>query len=513
MNQITPPSLSLPTGPRAQLQPLPAQASAPTPMAADGYARQASLPPGQAEVQAIRQQLMAVHQDLARLQRELQGLMQALPAAAPAPGPGVAEVGAPAPASAGATVVVAPGDFLWKLAEQHLGDAARWPELYELNREAIGENPNLLQPGQRLRLPGVAPQAAAPQPAALAPQGPGPAVAQGPVQGPLPGLPGGPAWSGPAPQVPPGQVAPGPNPALNGMAPPLPPLPAMPPPSGPQDWASQAQQAVANIGLPPLPGAPNGAMPPIPNPGQAPANLPVGPAPYPVVPSPGPQGPVPQQGWPMPGAQQVPTGPAYAPGSFPGQAMPAVRPDVTLAPNQVTPLAPAEALRIGTSYGLIPPGTQQLSPEQQANVSAFAAELKAYEGPLRGQVFGPGMEALATTPEERQQFANSLMQIQSALNTLIASGQLRVTGPDGRPVQQVPVNGSYFQTNPQGQVTPGPNGAPQMDPAFVAAITTFKQQAGIHQNYKLADGSFGINEYVGPATVAALREALARVQR
>ncbi|MCE2531716.1 MAG: LysM peptidoglycan-binding domain-containing protein [Acidimicrobiia bacterium] len=55
-------------------------------------------------------------------------------------------------------VVVKPGDSLWLLAERHLGDALRWPDIFELN---VGQlegggtlrDPNLIHPGWRLRLP------------------------------------------------------------------------------------------------------------------------------------------------------------------------------------------------------------------------------------------------------------------------------------------------------------------------------------------------------------------------
>lgn len=55
-------------------------------------------------------------------------------------------------------VVVRPGDSLWLLAERHLGDALRWPDIFELN---VGQlegggtlrDPNLIHPGWRLRLP------------------------------------------------------------------------------------------------------------------------------------------------------------------------------------------------------------------------------------------------------------------------------------------------------------------------------------------------------------------------
>ena len=57
-------------------------------------------------------------------------------------------------------VVVRPGDTLWALAGRSLppgaGDgvvAAGWHRIYALKRDLIGPDPDLIQPGQRLRLP------------------------------------------------------------------------------------------------------------------------------------------------------------------------------------------------------------------------------------------------------------------------------------------------------------------------------------------------------------------------
>jgi hypothetical protein len=62
------------------------------------------------------------------------------------------------------TVVVSPGDTLWDLAAQQLGPhssieetAAAWPAIYSLNREVIGPDPDVLEPGQRLVLPPAGP--------------------------------------------------------------------------------------------------------------------------------------------------------------------------------------------------------------------------------------------------------------------------------------------------------------------------------------------------------------------
>ncbi|HMU36571.1 MAG TPA: LysM peptidoglycan-binding domain-containing protein [Marmoricola sp.] len=51
-------------------------------------------------------------------------------------------------------ITVMPGDSLWDLAQRHLGDGRRWPELHRVNRHLI-HDPDLISPGWRLRLPGA----------------------------------------------------------------------------------------------------------------------------------------------------------------------------------------------------------------------------------------------------------------------------------------------------------------------------------------------------------------------
>jgi len=50
------------------------------------------------------------------------------------------------------THTVVKGDCLWNIAKKHLGNASRWTEIYDLNRDII-RNPNLIYPGQVLKLP------------------------------------------------------------------------------------------------------------------------------------------------------------------------------------------------------------------------------------------------------------------------------------------------------------------------------------------------------------------------
>ena len=56
-----------------------------------------------------------------------------------------------------AQVTVNKGDSLSKIAQRYLGDASRWPEIYELNKGQI-KNPDLIHPGQVFKLPGDARQ-------------------------------------------------------------------------------------------------------------------------------------------------------------------------------------------------------------------------------------------------------------------------------------------------------------------------------------------------------------------
>jgi nucleoid-associated protein YgaU len=63
---------------------------------------------------------------------------------------------APTPAPA-RTYTVAKGDTLWAIAKKQLGQGNRWTELYEKNRAVIGDNPDLIKPGQVLTLPDAIP--------------------------------------------------------------------------------------------------------------------------------------------------------------------------------------------------------------------------------------------------------------------------------------------------------------------------------------------------------------------
>ena len=110
---------------------------------------------------------------------------EATPAPTPAPGtggPAQGSTGAPSGADAGArpgrttvapeplrgaggeqageVVVVEPGDCLWRIAAEHLPPgagaarvAAEWPRWWAANRAVVGDDPDLVLPGQHLRAP------------------------------------------------------------------------------------------------------------------------------------------------------------------------------------------------------------------------------------------------------------------------------------------------------------------------------------------------------------------------
>lgn len=50
------------------------------------------------------------------------------------------------------TYTVKPGDTLWAIAKKTLNDGSRWREIYNNNVNVIGKDPNLIRPGQVLRI-------------------------------------------------------------------------------------------------------------------------------------------------------------------------------------------------------------------------------------------------------------------------------------------------------------------------------------------------------------------------
>lgn len=66
----------------------------------------------------------------------------------------------------GGEIVVHRGDTLWSIAARHLGPQASdaeiaqaWPRWFDLNRDVIGSDADLILPGQILRVPGAEPKA------------------------------------------------------------------------------------------------------------------------------------------------------------------------------------------------------------------------------------------------------------------------------------------------------------------------------------------------------------------
>jgi RHS repeat-associated protein len=54
--------------------------------------------------------------------------------------------------SAGNYYTVAAGDSLWAIATRFYGSGAKWQSIYSANRGVIGGNPNMIYPGQRLKI-------------------------------------------------------------------------------------------------------------------------------------------------------------------------------------------------------------------------------------------------------------------------------------------------------------------------------------------------------------------------
>lgn len=121
---------------------------------------------GKSDKEKEQEALAAQHEAQRKMQEALQRRQQqeaaAKPAAAPAAAAGAAPAAAkpqavpvsqPAP-SDGETYTVQKGDSLSKIAKHHLGDANAWRRIYEANKATIGDNPDKIFPGQKLKIPG-----------------------------------------------------------------------------------------------------------------------------------------------------------------------------------------------------------------------------------------------------------------------------------------------------------------------------------------------------------------------
>jgi nucleoid-associated protein YgaU len=122
---------------------------------------------GKSDKEKEQEALAAQHEAQRKMQEALARRQQqeaaATPAAAPAPAggapapapakPQAVPVSQPAP-SDGETYTVQKGDSLSKIAKHHLGDANAWRRIYEANKATIGDNPDKIFPGQKLKIPG-----------------------------------------------------------------------------------------------------------------------------------------------------------------------------------------------------------------------------------------------------------------------------------------------------------------------------------------------------------------------
>ena len=61
---------------------------------------------------------------------------------------------APPPPKAEQIYTVADGDNLSKIAKKFYGDSKQWRRIFEANKDKI-ENPDLIYPGQELKIPNV----------------------------------------------------------------------------------------------------------------------------------------------------------------------------------------------------------------------------------------------------------------------------------------------------------------------------------------------------------------------
>lgn len=137
---VTPASLPTPVTPTGAM---PATASAPF-----------SLQQAQTELAQLQQQLALIQKQAAALIGSLKPGTPSAPHPAPTPAKP-----APKPAPKPVTQPAAPrgytvqsGDTLFAIAQRTLGDGSRWKEIYDLNRGTMSD-PNVIYPGEHLKLP------------------------------------------------------------------------------------------------------------------------------------------------------------------------------------------------------------------------------------------------------------------------------------------------------------------------------------------------------------------------
>ncbi|HEY9857191.1 MAG TPA: N-acetylmuramoyl-L-alanine amidase [Stenomitos sp.] len=149
--------------------------------------------------------------DWDRVRKGVEAKLNGSSAPAPAPTPAPS-----APKGDSWVYTVRSGDNLSKIAKEQLGDANRWREIYDLNRDKIS-NPNLIYPGQTLKMPARSTSKPAPKP--TVPPAPTPPVSQ----------PKPPATPAPQPTPAPTPApTPVPTPPVSQPKPPTTPAPTLP---------------------------------------------------------------------------------------------------------------------------------------------------------------------------------------------------------------------------------------------------------------------------------------------
>lgn len=119
---------------------------------------------GEAETLEAKGAAMATFNQLVKTENTFNKIKVAAPAAppaapvaaaspaAPAPAPAAAAAPAAAPAGAGKVHVVEKGDTLSAIAKRYYGKAGLYTKIFDANRDVL-DDPNLIKPGQKLRIP------------------------------------------------------------------------------------------------------------------------------------------------------------------------------------------------------------------------------------------------------------------------------------------------------------------------------------------------------------------------
>lgn len=88
-----------------------------------------------------------LYAELVKVAQHTGATVDPAPWATPTPPP------APPPAPTGKTYTVQVGDTLWGIAQEFYGNGALYTKIYDANKSAIGDDPNLIHPGLVLTIP------------------------------------------------------------------------------------------------------------------------------------------------------------------------------------------------------------------------------------------------------------------------------------------------------------------------------------------------------------------------